>query len=273
MEKNDVRYQAYLRILKEELIPAMGCTEPIAVAYAASLARDVLGRRPERLEVNVSGNILKNVKSVVVPNTGHLRGTAAAPDDDAFERLVAEYSERYRAHQADAWREHVRVFAGVPEMLAALERGGCELAVVTSRTAPTCFAYLRHFDLAKHFPVVCTPDNTDKHKPDPEPAVFALNALLDGEARTGGGAPRSLGHVARSCRRDAIPRDVLDHAWFVGDALTDVQCGNACGAKSILARWGPETSKEGTAAAEQAATHVARAPEDVLRLVLRDGCE
>ena len=202
-----------------------------------------------------------------------VRGTAAAPDDDAFERLVAEYSERYRAHQADAWREHVRVFAGVPEMLVALERGGCELAVVTSRTAPSCFAYLRHFDLAKHFPVVCTPDNTDKHKPDPEPAVFALNALLDGEARTGDGVPRSLGHVARYCRRDAIPRDVLDHAWFVGDALTDVQCGNACGAKSILARWGPETSKEGTAAAEQAATYVARAPEDVLRLVLRDGCE
>ena len=78
MEKKDPRYGAYVDILKEELLPAMGCTEPIAVAYAAALSRDTLGRRPERLDVNVSGNILKNVKSVVVPNTGHLRGTAAA---------------------------------------------------------------------------------------------------------------------------------------------------------------------------------------------------
>lgn len=78
MNKNDPRYQAYVNILEEELLPAMGCTEPIAVAYAAALSRDILGQRPDRLDVNVSGNILKNVKSVVVPNTGHLRGIAAA---------------------------------------------------------------------------------------------------------------------------------------------------------------------------------------------------
>ena len=78
MEKTDPRYQAYIHILEEELLPAMGCTEPIAVAYAAALARDSLGCVPERLDINVSGNILKNVKSVVVPNTGHLRGTGAA---------------------------------------------------------------------------------------------------------------------------------------------------------------------------------------------------
>lgn len=200
-----------------------------------------------------------------------LRGTDAAPNDAAFDRLVAEYAERYRACQADVWRERIRVFAGVPEMLATLERAGCELAVVTSRTAPSCFTYLRHFDLAKYFPVVCTPDNTDKHKPNPEPAVFALNALLDAEARTGSSEAQALGHVARYCRRDAIPRDVLDNAWLIGDALTDVQCGNACGTKSVLARWGPETSAAGTAAAEQAATFVARTPEDVVRLVLREG--
>ena len=56
----------------------MGCTEPIAVAYAAAMARDLLGSMPVRMEVNVSGNILKNVKSVVVPNTGGLRGIQAA---------------------------------------------------------------------------------------------------------------------------------------------------------------------------------------------------
>ena len=66
------------QILEEELLPAMGCTEPISIAYAAARARQLLGREPERLLVEVSGNILKNVKSVVVPHTGGLRGIRAA---------------------------------------------------------------------------------------------------------------------------------------------------------------------------------------------------
>ena len=68
----------YLEILKDELIPAMGCTEPISVAYAAALARKVLGELPSRVQLTVSANIIKNVKSVVVPNTGGLCGIAAA---------------------------------------------------------------------------------------------------------------------------------------------------------------------------------------------------
>ena len=71
-------YRAYVDILKEELVPAMGCTEPISVAYAAAIAADRLGCLPERVIVKVSPNILKNVKSVVVPNTGGLRGVEAA---------------------------------------------------------------------------------------------------------------------------------------------------------------------------------------------------
>ena len=78
MEKKDKRYQTYLKILKEELIPAMGCTEPIALAYGAAKAREVLGCLPERVLVQVSGSIIKNVKSVIVPNTGHLKGIPAA---------------------------------------------------------------------------------------------------------------------------------------------------------------------------------------------------
>ena len=68
----------YVQILKEELIPAMGCTEPIAVAYAAAKAREVLGCMPEHTLVEVSGNIVKNVKSVIVPHTGGLYGIEAA---------------------------------------------------------------------------------------------------------------------------------------------------------------------------------------------------
>lgn len=78
MVKGDAKYTQYLQILKEELIPAMGCTEPIAMAYAAAKARAVLGAIPEKIDIVISGNIIKNVKSVVVPNTGGLKGIAAA---------------------------------------------------------------------------------------------------------------------------------------------------------------------------------------------------
>ncbi len=71
-------YNLYLRILREELVPAMGCTEPIAIAYAAALAARELGELPERVTVRASANIIKNVKSVVVPNTGGRRGIGAA---------------------------------------------------------------------------------------------------------------------------------------------------------------------------------------------------
>ena len=78
MNKTDPCYAKYIQILREELRPAMGCTEPIAIAYAAAKARSVLGALPERLLIEVSGNIIKNVKSVVVPHTGGLRGIPAA---------------------------------------------------------------------------------------------------------------------------------------------------------------------------------------------------
>ena len=78
MKKSDVKYQSYIQILKEELIPAMGCTEPIALAYAAAKAREILGVLPDRVAIGASGSIIKNVKSVIVPNTDHLRGIPAA---------------------------------------------------------------------------------------------------------------------------------------------------------------------------------------------------
>ena len=76
--KSDELYQAYVNILKEELIPAMGCTEPIALAYAAAKAKEVLGERPDKVQIGASGSIIKNVKSVIVPNTNHLKGMEAA---------------------------------------------------------------------------------------------------------------------------------------------------------------------------------------------------
>ena len=76
MDKN--MYFAYIDILKEELVPAMGCTEPVAVAFAGALARETLGEFPETVKLTVSGNIIKNVKSVIVPHTGGRRGLHTA---------------------------------------------------------------------------------------------------------------------------------------------------------------------------------------------------
>ena len=78
MVRGDALYTQFLNILREELKPAMGCTEPIALAMAGARARELLGTLPEKVELKVSGNIIKNVKSVVVPNTGGQHGLAAA---------------------------------------------------------------------------------------------------------------------------------------------------------------------------------------------------
>ena len=68
----------YTAILREELVPAMGCTEPIAIAYAAAKAKELLGEEPRHITVDCSGNIIKNVKGVTVPNSGGQKGIAVA---------------------------------------------------------------------------------------------------------------------------------------------------------------------------------------------------
>lgn len=104
MEKTDKRYQAYVQILKEELVPAMGCTEPIALAYAAAKAREVLGRLPERVMIEASGSIIKNVKSVIVPNTDQLKGIPAA----AAAGIVAGKAEKKLEVISFVTKEEVR---------------------------------------------------------------------------------------------------------------------------------------------------------------------
>lgn len=90
MLSSDPRYGNYLKILQEELVPATGCTEPIAIAYGAAKARELLGVLPESVLVEASGNIIKNVKSVVVPNTNNLKGIEAA----AAAGIVAGQSDK-----------------------------------------------------------------------------------------------------------------------------------------------------------------------------------
>ena len=90
MLSSDPRYGNYLKILQEELVPATGCTEPIAIAYGAAKARELLGVLPESVLVEASGNIINNVKSVVVPNTNSLKGIEAA----AAAGIVAGQSDK-----------------------------------------------------------------------------------------------------------------------------------------------------------------------------------
>ena len=111
MQKTDPRYGSYVEILREELLPAMGCTEPIAIAYGAAKAREVLGKLPERVKVEASGNIIKNVKSVVVPHTGGMRGIEAAAAAgivagraDRLLEVIADVSE----DEKDAIGEYIK---------------------------------------------------------------------------------------------------------------------------------------------------------------------
>ena len=109
MKKEDAVYRQFLDILHEELRPAMGCTEPIALAYAGAKARALLGGLPEKITAYVSGNIIKNVKSVIVPNTGGLHGIptaicagVVAGDESRELQVISQVS--------DAQREQLRQY-------------------------------------------------------------------------------------------------------------------------------------------------------------------
>ena len=123
MDKTSALYQTYLQILKEELIPAMGCTEPIAIAYAAAKAREVLGQLPGSVWLGVSNNIIKNVKSVIVPNTGGMKGIEAAASagivagqaGKALE-VISEVTEAQKA-------EMRRFLADTPIRVEAVDNG------------------------------------------------------------------------------------------------------------------------------------------------------
>ena len=124
MQLGDTLYQQFVSILKEELRPAMGCTEPIALAYAGAKAREILGKLPTQIDVLVSGNIIKNVKSVVVPNTGGLRGIAAAVcagvvAGDASRQLevITSVSEESQQHLKEYLRQTVINIAPAPSDL------------------------------------------------------------------------------------------------------------------------------------------------------------
>ena len=119
MEISRELYDNYVAILKEELVPAMGCTEPIAIAYAAAKARDTLGSEPEKMNVTCSGNIVKNVKGVTVPNSGGQKGIEAAAALGVFGGDAAKELEVI-AGATDEARKKARTF---------VKDGRCEVSL------------------------------------------------------------------------------------------------------------------------------------------------
>ena len=180
MERSDPRYQAYVEILKEELIPAMGCTEPIALAYAAAKAREVLGMLPESVQLQVSGSIIKNVKSVIVPNTGHLKGMEAAVAAGIIAgsaekelEVISEVSEDKKA----AIRDYLQT---VPISIQHIEQGHVFDIIVTERSGDS-YAKVRIADFHTN---ICLIEKNGR--------VLYEKPLLNEEARRDSRVDRSL---------------------------------------------------------------------------------
>ncbi len=145
-------YNAYINILKEELLPAMGCTEPIAVAYAAAVARDTLGAMPERVALTVSGNIVKNVKSVVVPHTGGLKGLAASAAAGIAAGRADQKLEVIAHVSPDQIKEITRFLESVPCTVAE-SNSGCifdiEVRVSAGKHSAACRIAGHHTNIVR----------------------------------------------------------------------------------------------------------------------------
>lgn len=156
MKRTSILYQAYTQILKEELIPAMGCTEPIAIAYAAAKAREVLGSMPDLVKIGVSNNIIKNVKSVIVPNTGGMKGIESA----AVAGIVAGRAEKALeviSEVTDEQKEKMGEFLNtVPVSVEAVDNGFIFDILIALYNGPEC-AIVRIINY--HTNIVCIKKN------------------------------------------------------------------------------------------------------------------
>ena len=145
MEKTDQCYHHFIQILREELVPAMGCTEPIAIAYAAAKAREVLGRLPERILVEASGNIIKNVKSVVVPNTGGLKGIEASAAAGAVAGDAGKILEVI-SQVTDAQKKEIKSYLAGHEVRVAPAPGDVVFDIIVTLVAGADTVRLRIAD-------------------------------------------------------------------------------------------------------------------------------
>jgi L-cysteine desulfidase len=221
MDNNHKRNQAYIDILKEELVPAMGCTEPIAIAYASARARDVLEEEPERVRLEVSRNIIKNVKSVVVPNTGGLRGLEAS----AAAGIVAGQADKVLevlSHVDDSQREKINDYLANSEIQVVESNSGLtfDLIVTVSAGENQARVQISHY----HTNVVLITKNSETIYSNQDCEEIATQSLTD----------RSLLNV----------RDIVDFAGTVDlknvkDLLQQqIDYNMAIAEEGLRGRWG-----------------------------------
>lgn len=178
MDKDDCRYREYIKILKDELKIAMGCTEPIALAYAAAVARENLGNIPDKIHIGVSGSIIKNVKSVFIPNTNGLKGIEAAvaagimAGDDKLELEVIAFAKKEDIEKIVPFMkttkievEHIETGHVFEIALTAYYKDDyCKVHIIDTHTNIILIEKNNQIILSKNEEGLKTSDNTDKSK-------------------------------------------------------------------------------------------------------------
>lgn len=221
MDRNSHIYQTYVNILKHELICAMGCTEPVALAYCAAVARSVLGEQPDRIKVEASGNIIKNVKSVVVPNTGGRRGIAAAAavgvlggDENARMQVIANVPDEVK-NRLGAYLEQT------PIEVAPLD-SPCVLDMIVTVSKGEKSAKVRIAD--EHTNIVYI--EKDGKELSAAPSAAPANASADCSDDASGEA--SAPGMSRKTSLDSSPENVsensLDYSLLTVRGIYDFAC-------------------------------------------------
>lgn len=246
MDRNSHIYQTYVNILKHELICAMGCTEPVALAYCAAVARSVLGEQPDRIKVEASGNIIKNVKSVVVPNTGGRRGIAAAAavgvlggDENARMQVIANVPDEVK-NRLGAYLEQT------PIEVAPLD-SPCVLDMIVTVSKGEKSAKVRIAD--EHTNIVYI--EKDGKELSAAPSAAPANASVDCSDDASGEA--SAPGMSRKTSLDSSPENVsensLDYSLLTVRGIYDFACtcdlGDVCPVIERQIRMNTAISDEG----------------------------
>ena len=225
MQKTDPRYPAYAAILRSHLRPAMGCTEPIAIAYAAAVARRALGCLPEKAHVWVSGNIIKNAMAVTVPNTDGRKGIEAAcaaglVAGDALRELqvIARVNEQQRAEIAAyldrkcitvSLKPDARLF----DILVEVEAGGHQASARITDRHTNVVDVLRDGQPLYHHDL--TPVETGKNADE---SLLSIEGIFD---------------FANTCDLDDV-KEVIK---------SQIDCNTAIAEEGLTGRWGAAVGK------------------------------
>ncbi|MBC8570717.1 L-cysteine desulfidase family protein [Zongyangia hominis] len=256
-------YEAYIKILKKELVPALGCTEPIAIAYAAAKARQTLGYLPRRMEVECSGNIIKNVKGVTVPNSGGLKGievaaTLGAVGGDADAQLnvlqsVTEEDREKTKRLVSAGFCHCTLKEGVENLyiLATVWGEGEDYAKVEIKNKHTFITLIE-----KNGQVLLTQEEEEELDPPVDMSCLNVKDILD-----------FADHVDI-----ARVKEVLDNQIEMNSAISDEGLRHHYGAdvgKTILRNYGADIKTR--ARARAAAGSDARMSGCAMPVVINSG--